>query len=91
MTNTEIKDLAPKMPTEFLRAFFAEKDIPETTFEVEGPEWGTNYIPNTVVVEHMTLIGADEAKGIENVLRRIDFVNGDVNDFLGHLAKALAR
>lgn len=91
MTNQEIKDLAPKMPTQYLRDFFAEKDIPEKTFEVEGPEWGTNYIPNTVVVEHMTLVGNDEAKGLENVLRKIDFANGDVNDFLGHLAKALAK
>lgn len=91
MTNQEIKDLAPKMPTKFLRDFFAEKDIPEKTFEVEGKTTGTNYIPNTVVVEHMALIGREEAKGIENVLRRIDFANGDVNHFLGHLAQALAK
>lgn len=91
MTNQEIKDLAPTMPTEYLQNFFAEKDIPEATFEVEGPEWGTNFIPNTVVVEHMTQIGEDEARQIEGVLRKIDFHNGDVNHFLGHLAKALAR
>ena len=91
MTNQEIKDLAPTMPTQYLREFFAEKDIPEKTFEVEGPEWGTNFIPNTVVVEHMAQISAGEAKKIAGVLRKIDFANGDVNDFLGHLAKALAQ
>lgn len=90
MTNTEIKDLAPKMPTEYLRNFFAEKDIPEKTFELEGPG-GTNFIPNTVVVEHMTLIGEDEADKIAGVLRQIDFHNGDVNDFLGHIAQALVK
>jgi hypothetical protein len=91
MTNQEIKDLAPKMPTKFLRDFFAEKDIPEKTFEVEGPDWGTNYIPNTVVVEHIAICPASEIEKLENILRKIDFANGDVNHFLGHLAKALAR
>ena len=91
MTNQEIKDLAPTMPTKYLRAFFAEKDIPEVTFEVEGPEWGTNFIPNTVVVEHIAKVCVDEAKGIAGILRKIDFANGDVNHFLAHLAKALAK
>lgn len=91
MTNQEIKDLAPKMPTKFLRDFFTEKDVPEKIFEVEGPEWGTNHIPNTVVVEHITLCSNAEAKDIEGVLRKIDFANGDVNHFLGHLAKAIAK
>ena len=86
-----IKDLAPQMPTDYLRKFFAEKDIPEKTFEVEGPEWGTNYIPNTVVVEHITKVAVEEAGKIEGVLRKIDFANGDANHFLGHLAQALAE
>ena len=91
MTNEDIKDLAEKMPTEYLQNFFAEKDIPEMTFEVQGPEWGTNFIPNTVVVEHIAQTSADEAKQIEDVLRQIDFANGNVNHFLQHLAGALAR
>lgn len=90
MTNTEIKELAPRMPTKYLRDFFAEKDIPAKTFEIEGSEWGTNFIPNEVVVEHMLQMGKDEAKAVEDILRKIDFANGDVNHFLGHLAKALA-
>ena len=91
MTNQEIKDLAPKMPTKYLRDFFAEKDIPEKIFEVEGPEWGTNFIPNTVVVEHIATCGVEEAKKIADVLRNIDLHNGDVNHFLAHLAGAIAR
>lgn len=78
------------LPTKYLRDFFSEKDIPETTFEVEGPEF-INMIPNTVVVSHMTGMGEEEAKKVENTLRKIDFANGDVNHFLAHLAKALAQ
>lgn len=90
MTNQEIKDLAPKMSTKFLRDFFAEKDIPEKTFEVEGAR-GTNYVPNTVVVEHITHAVGAEAKLIEGVLRKIDFANGNVNHFFAHLAGAIAK
>ena len=91
MTNQDIKDLAPTMPTKFLRDFFAEKDIPELTFEKEGPEWGLNFIPNTVVVEHIALCEGAQLKQIEDVLRKIDFANGDVNHFFNHLAGALAQ
>jgi hypothetical protein len=88
--NTDIKDLAPQMPTKYLRDFFAEKDIPEKNFTVQGPS-GENHIPNTVVVEHISQCSAAEATQIGNVLRRIDFANGDVNHFLEHLAGAIAR
>jgi hypothetical protein len=44
-----------------------------------------------VVVEHIAQSRGSEAHKIEAVLRRIDFVNGNVNDFLKHLAGALAR
>jgi len=89
LVNADIKALAPKMPTKFLRDFFAEKDIAEKTFEVEGAS-GTNHIPNTVVVEHITKVGRVEADKLANVFRKIDFANGDVNHFLAHLAQALA-
>lgn len=89
-TSSYIKSLAPKMPTKYLRDFFAEKDIPEVIFDVEGPG-GSNSIPNGVVVEHITTCGADEAEQIADVLRKIDFHNGDTNDFLRHLAGAIAR
>jgi hypothetical protein len=46
-------------------------------------------IPNEVVVEMMTTMGAREARGVENVLRQIDFRNGDVNHFFEHVAGAL--
>jgi len=89
--NDTIKQLAPKMPTKYLRDFFAEKDIPAKIFEVEGPEWGTNLIPNEVVVEHITIAPKNELGRIEDILRGIDFANGDINHFLNHLAKALAK
>lgn len=83
-------DLAPQMPTKYLRAFFAEADIPEVTFEVTGPS-GTNMIPNRVVVEHIANTRGPEAAKIGDVLRKIDFRNGDHNHFFRHLAAAVAK
>jgi hypothetical protein len=72
-------------------SFFSEKDLPETVFEVEAENGPANYIPNTVVIEHIKQAPAHEKEQIKNVLVKIDFHNGDVNDFLEHLAQALAQ
>ena len=73
----------------YLETFFEEKDIPETTFVVDGPS-GPNHIPNEVVIENIMIAPDHEQKKIADTLRKIDFYNGDVNDFLKHLAGALA-
>jgi hypothetical protein len=85
----EIKDLAPKMPTRYLRDFFAEKDIQGVAWDLEAEDGTWHHMPNVVVVEHIAQCDKDEANAIGDVLRKIDFANGDVNDFLRHLAGAL--
>jgi hypothetical protein len=77
------------MAIKYIENFFEEKEIPEVMFEIEGAS-GINYIPNTVVIEHIKIAPTQEQQQIANVLRKIDFFNGDVNDFLKHLAGALA-
>lgn len=89
--NDTIKELAPKMPTKYLRDFFAEKDIEAKTFEKEGKDGTPHFIPNEVVVEHMTKVSAEEAAALAGILRQIDFHNGDVNHFLEHLSGALVE
>jgi hypothetical protein len=44
-----------------------------------------------VVIDAIMTTSVEEQKAIGDVLRRIDFVNGDVCDYLRHLAKALTR
>ena len=87
---SEIKKIAPRLPTQYLRDFFLEKDVPDELFEVEG-ESGVNFIPNACVVEAMIGISENDLEAVSDVLRRIDVVNGNVNHFLKHLAKGLAR
>jgi len=85
----ETKTLASKMPTKYLKMFFAEKDLTDESWELADNNGTMHIISTGVVLEHFTLMGKAEADQIANTLRKIDFYNGDVNDFLKHLAGAI--
>ena len=78
----------------FFTTFFAEKDLTEQIYEVEaktgGIFWTTHLIPTSAVIERIHATRGEEAKKIEQILRQIDFANGDVHHFLRHLAQAMA-
>jgi hypothetical protein len=75
---------------DFITTFFNEKQLDERTYEVPGPGGTLNMIDSDVVIDHIKLTRGEERKQIEGILRRIDFMNGDVHHFLRHLAQALA-
>lgn len=76
---------------QWIDTFVAEKGIDlDHTFEIEGGDWGTNFIPVAVVIEHMKITTPAEQKQIKNVIVKIDFANGDILDFFQYLAKAIA-
>ncbi len=76
--------------TDFFTTFFNEKNLVERTYEVKAEDGTPNLIPTTAVIEKIKTTRGEEAKQIENILRQIDFRNGDVHHFLGHLAQAMA-
>ena len=75
----------------YLNNLVAEKDglDPLMVFQVEGPS-GLNFIPLACLVERMNSTTAREQELIRDMLVRIDFVIGDVADYLRHLAGAIA-
>jgi len=75
----------------WLDTLVAEKGIDtEMVIEVEGAS-GTNFMPLEIVLEAMKATSAAEQKGIKTMLVKIDFLNGNVVNYLKHLAKAIAR
>jgi hypothetical protein len=70
--------------------FFAEKEIPFQTFEVEF-EGMVHFIDNETVIDLVKETKGGERKSIESTLRKIDFANGDVNHFLRHLAEGYVK
>ncbi len=75
---------------QYFNAFFDEKDIdPDEAFEFEqGDEW--HYMSYGVVIEAIKQTREVEANNIANMLRKIDFANGDVKHFLRHMGRGLA-
>lgn len=86
---TEIQELAPRLPTKYLRNFFAEATIPEVEWTLKDNTGTDHFISNVVVVEHMVGMSKHEAKQMEDALRKLDFHNADINHFLRHLAGAI--
>ena len=78
------------MADNYLKTFFEEKDLPYEQWEIETDNtW--HLIDNEVVIEHILITQGDERHQIEDVIRKIDFQNGNVNHFLRHLAGALVQ
>lgn len=74
---------------QYLETFFAEKQLPPATWELTNDRGTTHWIDSEVVIEHIGRACTAEQNKIADVIRQIDFANGNVNDFLKHLAGAL--
>lgn len=75
------------MSKSYLKKFFAEKDLPEVTWQIEAADGNVHMIDSEFVKELIFKhASVEEVKGIANTIRKIDFVNGDVNHYLKHLA-----
>jgi len=75
--------------TRYLQTFFAEKRLPFVQWELTSNDGTFHIISNEVVVGNIYAAHISEQVQIANMIRRIDFLNGDVNDYLKHLATAL--
>jgi len=73
----------------YLKTFFAEKDLIEQNWTLTDEQGATHIIGSAVVLDHIAIAPLAEQEAIANVIRRIDYANGNVNDFLQHLAGAL--
>ena len=63
----------------------------DTVIEVEGQDWGTNFIPLECVVEYILSSGGANQQAVMNTLTKIDFANGDVLHFFKHVASFMAK
>jgi|AntDeeMinimDraft_6_1070357.scaffolds.fasta_scaffold01683_6 hypothetical protein len=79
----------PKFRDKYLDTFFREKNLREKVYHVSGPE-NDHSIPTGVVLEHIALTRGREREQIKDVIRKIDFKNGDLHHFFEHLAKGIA-
>ncbi len=77
------------MLIKYLETFFQEKQLPSACWDLTAEDGITHFIDADVVIEHIASASVVEQNKIADVIRQIDFRNGDVNDYLKHLAGAL--
>ena len=78
------------MPTYFDR-FFREKDLPVKSWDLVDSQGVMHFISSEVVIEAIKDAPPIEQAAICATLTKIDFLNGDVMDYLHHLAKGLVE
>lgn len=74
---------------QYLELFFEEKEINPTSWEIKGADGTTHFIDSDVVIEAILNCSNNEQAKIADMLRKIDFKNGDVVHYLEHLARGL--
>jgi len=74
----------------YLERFFEEKEITFEAWEIEL-HGETHFIDTDFVIESIKEAPTQEQNQIADTLRKIDFVNGNVNHFLKFLAEALVK
>ena len=77
----------------YLNTLVAEKGLDQeaTIIEVEGAEWGTNFIPLGCVIDFIMESGKANQAAVKDTLVKIDFANGDVMHFFKHVASFMAK
>lgn len=74
----------------YLNTLLNEKGISqERILEVEGGEWGINFIPVSVIVDYINDLDATTQAKIKHTLFKIDFYNGNIMHFMDYIAKGI--
>jgi|TARA_B110000240_G_scaffold183952_1_gene218114 hypothetical protein len=75
----------------YLNTLLNEKGIStETVLEVQGADWGTNFIPVSSVLEFINNLDINTKAKIKANFIKIDFLNGDIMHFMNYIAKGMA-
>jgi len=82
LTQTSLKD--------FFNRFFEEKDIPYTQFKVKTGKL-THFVDTEQIIQQIKNANKDEQNQVAEVLMKIDRQNGDIIDFLKHLAEGYIK
>lgn len=76
--------------SKWIDTFLAEKGVDEDRILiVDGPS-GPNHIPVGCLVDAIKSAPKHEQASIKAVIVKIDFLNGDILDYLRHIAQAIA-
>lgn len=91
MNRTDTQEAIMDRNMRYIETLIEEKDIDtRMIFEVAGPDGTVNLMSYENIMVALRITTPREREAVANMLRRIDFANGDITDYLRHLAQALA-
>ena len=77
---------------QWLDTYLEEAQLPYASWEIDtGGPYGTNFIDSDFVIEQIKSAPANEQAQIKDMMVRIDFAAGDMNDFFKHLAESFVK
>ena len=79
------------MSKTYLTNFFEEKAINYQLFEITDANGLTHFIDTEFVIDAIFNTTSTEQQIIGNTLRKLDFYNQPINDYLKHLANVLVK
>jgi len=71
--------------------FLEEKNLPFVKWEIKDKNGEINFIDSDFIIETIKECYVPEKIKIKNMLVKIDFANGNVNDYFKHLATGLVN
>ena len=77
------------MLSHYFDTFFAEKNVPSTTWELTDYQGTTHIVCSDVIMEAIKAAPEHEQIQIRDVLVKLDFANADITSFLKHLAQGM--
>jgi len=98
LTDDEIKEVKEELdskpnftsPSKYLNTFFEEKQLPIVMLNYNINNVFVNITNYDAIEVMMNQFDVDTLKQAENIIRKIDFANGDVNHFLEHIGRQYA-
>lgn len=72
---------------DYLTTFFQEKQLDDQLYSVPGRNGIEHLITTEVIVELILSTKGTEREKIANIIRHIDFANGNHHHFFQHLAR----
>ena len=74
----------------YLRTFFAEKDLDSQVYEVTAKRGTCNLYCTEDVIDALLSASESVRAKAADIIRQIDFANGNVHSFLKHCASGMA-
>jgi len=86
---TKEMNSAKTYKSRYLQTFFREKNLPTVDWSLTDDDGTVHLLTNQTVVAWIFVAPKHEQLAIGDMIRKIDFANGDINDYLKHLAGAI--